>query len=55
MLERILEAWQFIFERHPRADEIMDAIIETPEVVTSARFEKWYHEALQFSEGANFV
>jgi hypothetical protein len=45
ILEKMMEAWQFIFEQHPYADQIMNLIIEHPEIVTVARFENWYHEA----------
>jgi hypothetical protein len=45
VIKRMMEAWQFIFEQHPYADQIMNLIIEHPEIVTVARFENWYHEA----------
>lgn len=45
MIEQMVTAWRFIFEHHPRGDEIMTAISERPEVVTQAQFRKWFHEA----------
>lgn len=45
--DRVVAAWQFIFEHHPNADNIMHDIIETPEIVTTRRFEKWYQEAME--------
>lgn len=45
ILQSMMNAWQFIFNYHPESDKIVHTILETPEVVNSTLFEKWYHEA----------
>jgi hypothetical protein len=45
MVEEITRAWRFIFNHHPRGDEIMTLVMEAPEQITTARFRKWFNEA----------
>lgn len=45
MVEQITTAWRFIFNNHPRGDEIMNLIMDAPERITTAQFRIWFHEA----------
>lgn len=47
MIENLIEAWRFIFDRHPDSERIMGAIMDPHIRVTGSQFRIWYAEALE--------
>jgi hypothetical protein len=44
VIEQMTIAWRFIFNHHPKGDEIMERVM-SDERITVQQFEIWFNEA----------
>jgi hypothetical protein len=45
VIEQLITAWRFIFDHHPKGDEIMQRVMDGDTRITENQFRLWFHEA----------